>query len=44
MIKGEIEGIPITLIDTPGLDPSPAAIGANLARLHAIKRAFNRHK
>ena len=44
VIRGEISGIPVTFIDTPGLEPSAAAIGANLAKLHAAKRAWNRHK
>eukprot|EP00887_Chlorella_sp_A99_P001797 scaffold19.g1797.t1 len=39
-IKGEIEGIPVTFIDTPGLDPSPGAIASNLRKLHAVLRSI----
>lgn len=44
IIRGDVAGIPLTFIDTPGLEPSAGAIGSNLRRLHAAKRAFNRHK
>lgn len=44
LIRGEMAGIPLTFIDTPGLEPSGGAIGANLRKLHAAKRAFNKHK
>ena len=44
MIKGEVAGIPLTFIDTPGLEPSAGALASNLRRLRAAKAAFNRHK
>ena len=44
LVRGEVAGIPMTFIDTPGLEPSAGAIATNLRTLHAAKRAFNRHR
>lgn len=44
ILRGEVAGIPVTFIDTPGLQAGPAATAANLRKLHAAKRAWNRHK
>lgn len=38
VIRGEVGGIPLTFIDTPGLEPSAGAVGANLRKLHAGAR------
>lgn len=42
--RGEIAGVRVTILDTPGLDPSPGAMAANLRKLHAARRAFQKHK
>jgi AIG1 family len=44
VLRGEVSGIPITFIDTPGLQAGPGAMAANLKKLHACKRAWNKHK
>lgn len=44
VVRGEVAGIPLTFIDTPGLEPSAGAIASNLRKLHAAKRAFNKYK
>ena len=37
MYRGDFEGIPLRLIDTPGLEVSQAEMGSNLERLGKIK-------
>lgn len=44
ILRGEVSGIGVTFIDTPGLHPGPSAMGENLKILHAAKRAFQRYK
>jgi hypothetical protein len=44
VLRGEISGIPVTFIDTPGLQPGPSALASNLGKLQAAKRAWNRHR
>ena len=36
MYRGDFEGIPLRLIDTPGLDESQAEMGSNLEKLGNI--------
>ena len=44
ILRGEVAGIKITFIDTPGLQAGPAASASNLKKLHAAKRAWNKYK
>ena len=44
ILRGEVNGIGVTFIDTPGLHAGPASQASNLKILHAAKRAFNKHK
>jgi hypothetical protein len=44
ILRGEISGIGVKFIDTPGLQSGPSSLAENLKILHAAKRAFNRHK
>lgn len=44
VLRGQVAGVPITFIDTPGLQPGPASAAANLKTLHAAKRAWNKHR
>ena len=44
ILRGEVSGIPVTFIDTPGLQVGPSALADNLRKLHAAKRAWNRHR
>lgn len=44
VLRGEVSGIPVTFIDTPGLQAGPSALGDNLRKLHAAKRAWDRYK
>eukprot|EP00891_Asterochloris_glomerata_P006308 jgi/Astpho2/6308/fgenesh1_pg.00090_%23_4_t len=44
MYRGDFEGIPLRLIDTPGLEVSQAEMGSNLEKLGKIKRAYKKHK
>lgn len=44
VLRGEVSGIPVTFIDTPGLEAGPAALADNLRKLHSAKRAWNRHR
>lgn len=37
MYRGDFEGIPLRLIDTPGLEVSQAEMGSNLEKLGKIK-------
>jgi hypothetical protein len=43
-IRGHINGIPLTFIDTPGLDPSAARVAENKAILRGVRAAYKRHK
>ncbi|KAJ9516545.1 hypothetical protein QJQ45_015102 [Haematococcus lacustris] len=42
--RGEVAGIKLELIDTPGLHPSSSASGHNRAVLKAVKAAYRWHK
>lgn len=44
ILRGEVNGIGVTFIDTPGLNPGPSCQADNLKILHAAKRAFQKHK
>lgn len=44
ILRGQVAGMPVTFIDTPGLHAGPAALGSNLSKLHAAKRAWNKYK
>lgn len=44
VINGEVNGIKIKFIDTPGLELSPSAMSRNIQRLRAAKRAYDKHK
>ncbi len=44
VLRGEVNGIGVTFIDTPGLNPGPSSQSSNLRILHAAKKAFNKHK
>lgn len=44
VLRGEVSGIPVTFIDTPGLQAGPGAMAANLKKLHSCKRAWNKYK
>jgi hypothetical protein len=44
VVTGEVSGVRVTFLDTPGLEAGPAAAASNLRRLHAAKRAWNRHR
>uniref|UniRef100_A0A1D2A0U4 AIG1-type G domain-containing protein n=1 Tax=Auxenochlorella protothecoides TaxID=3075 RepID=A0A1D2A0U4_AUXPR len=42
--RGEVAGLRLTFIDTPGLEASAGAASRNAATLRAIRRAFDAHK
>jgi hypothetical protein len=44
ILRGQVSGIGVTFIDTPGLNPGPSCQADNLKILHAAKKAFNKHK
>ena len=44
VLRGQVNGIGVTFIDTPGLHPGPSSQSSNLKTLHAAKKAFNKHK
>jgi hypothetical protein len=44
VLRGQVSGIGVTFIDTPGLQPGPSSQSSNLKILHAAKKAFNKHK
>lgn len=44
VLRGEVAGISVTFIDTPGLEAGPSAMATNLKKLHAAKRAWNKYK
>jgi len=44
VVKGEVRGIAVTAIDTPGLHAASDSALANRGTLRAVARAYKKHK